>query len=179
MSGIDWSKAPEGATHYREGVATFYKQTDRAYEWSAGRWQLIANDLNEFRWSDQLIARPSPAWSGEVLPPAGTECEYSPFKDSWHPVKVFALNQNGNGSTSALFERELANALAGCTIKPTVVPGFTQVAPRPLRSSRVDPETRLVRKHYGIPAGIARDLEREQKEAAQIRAMVESLEVVE
>jgi hypothetical protein len=75
--------------------------------------------------------------------------------------------------------RELAKALAGCTIKPTVVPGFTQVAPRPVRSSRVDPETRLVRKRYGIPAGIARDLEREQKEAAQIRAMVESLEVVE
>jgi hypothetical protein len=72
--------------------------------------------------------------------------------------------------------RELAQALAGCTIKPTVVPGFTEVAPRPLRSSRVDPETRLVRKHYGVPAGIVRDLEREQKEAAQIRAMVESLE---
>ena len=72
--------------------------------------------------------------------------------------------------------RELAQALAGCTIKPTVVPGFTEVAPRELRSSRVDPETRLVRKHYGVPAGIARGLEREQKEAAQIRAMVESLE---
>jgi hypothetical protein len=72
--------------------------------------------------------------------------------------------------------RELAQALAGCTIKPTVVPGFTEVAPRALRSSRVDPETRLVRKHYGVPAGIARGLEREQKEAAQIRAMVESLE---
>jgi len=70
---------------------------------------------------------------------------------------------------------ELAQALAGCTIKPTVVPGFTQPKPRPLRSSKVDPDTRLVRKHYGIPAGIARDLEREQKEAAQIRAMVESL----
>lgn len=75
--------------------------------------------------------------------------------------------------------RELAQALAGCKIKPTVVPGFTQPKPRPLRSSRVDPETCLVRKHYGIPAGIARDLEREQKEAAQIRAMVESLEKAE
>lgn len=74
--------------------------------------------------------------------------------------------------------RELAQALAGCKIKPTVVPGFTGIAPRPARSTRVDPETRLVRKHYGIPAGIARDLEREQKEAEQIRAMVESLEVV-
>ena len=73
----------------------------------------------------------------------------------------------------------LAAALAACTIRATVVPGFTQPKPRPLRSNRIDPETRLVRKHYGIPAGIARDLEREQKEAAQIRAMVEQLEVVE
>lgn len=72
--------------------------------------------------------------------------------------------------------RELDQALAGCTIKPTVVPGFTGVAPRPLRSSRIDPETRLVRKHYGIPAGIARDLEREQKEAAQIKQMADGLE---
>ena len=71
----------------------------------------------------------------------------------------------------------LAAALAACTIRAAVVPGFTQPKPRPLRSNRIDPETRLVRKHYGIPAGIARDLEREQKEAAQIRAMVESLEV--
>lgn len=73
--------------------------------------------------------------------------------------------------------RELEQILAMSNVKPTVVPGFTGVAPRPLRSSRIDPETRLVRKHYGIPAGIARDLEREQKEAAQIRAMGESLEV--
>lgn len=73
--------------------------------------------------------------------------------------------------------RELAQALAGCTIKPTLVPGFTGIAPRPARSKRIDPETRLVRKHYGIPAGIARDLERDRAEQAQIRAMVESLEV--
>ena len=71
----------------------------------------------------------------------------------------------------------LAAALAACTIRATVVPGFTQPKPRPLRSNKVDPDTRLVRKHYGIPAGIARDLEREQKEAAQIKQMADSLEV--
>ena len=71
---------------------------------------------------------------------------------------------------------KLAAALAACTIRATVVPGFTQPKPRPLRSSTIDPETRLVRKHYGIPAGIARDLERDREEQAQIRAMVESLE---
>lgn len=74
---------------------------------------------------------------------------------------------------------KLAAALAACTLRATVVPGFTQPKPRPLRSSKIDPENRLVRKHYGIPAGIARDLERDREEAAQIRAMVESLEVAE
>ena len=86
---------------------------------------------------------------------------------------------NRTPSSREHLARELAKALAGCKIKPTVVPGFTGIAPRPARSKRIDPDTRLVRKHYGIPAGIARDLEREQKEAAQNRAMVESLEVVE
>ena len=71
---------------------------------------------------------------------------------------------------------KLAAALAACTIRATVVPGFTQPKPRPLRSNKVDPETRLVRKHYGIPAGIARDLERDRAEQAQIRAMTEQLE---
>lgn len=83
---------------------------------------------------------------------------------------------NRTPSSREHLARELAQALAVCKIKPTVVPGFTGIAPRPARSKRIDPETRLVRKHYGIPAGIARDLEREQKEAAHIRAMVEQME---
>lgn len=71
---------------------------------------------------------------------------------------------------------KLAAALAACTLRATVVPGFTQPKPRPLRSNRIDPETRLVRKHYGIPAGIARDLERDRKERAQIKQMADQLE---
>ena len=70
----------------------------------------------------------------------------------------------------------LAAVLAACTVRATVVPGFTQPKPRPLRSSRIDPETRLVRKTYGIPAGIARDLERDRKEQAQIKQMADQLE---
>jgi len=74
---------------------------------------------------------------------------------------------------------KLAAALAACTVRATVVQGFTQPKPRPLRSNKVDPETRLVRKRYGIPAGIARDLERDRAEQVQIRAMVEQLEKAE
>lgn len=78
--------------------------------------------------------------------------------------------------------RELSQALAGCTIKPTVAPGFTGVVPRPVRSNWIDPETRLKRKKYGIPAGIQRDIElarREEEAAAKLRAMVDGLEVGE
>jgi hypothetical protein len=85
MEKIDWI---DGATHYRPGVATFYKQADRAFEWSGGRWHLISNDLGEFLWSDQLIERPTSqpaAWNGEGLPPAGCKDEYLTYGGEWKP----------------------------------------------------------------------------------------------
>lgn len=72
--------------------------------------------------------------------------------------------------------RELAQALAGCKIKPTVVPGFTQVAPRPLRSDRIDPETRLKRKAYGLSTAVRRDMERQRAESERFREMADGLE---
>ena len=60
---------------------------------------------------------------------------------------------------------ELAQALKRCKVKPTVVPGFAGVAPRPMRTSWVDPESRLKRK------GITRE------ERKQIRAMIERMGV--
>ncbi|UNY40228.1 hypothetical protein KLEP174_gp41 [Pseudomonas phage vB_PcuM_ KLEP17-4] len=53
---------------------------------------------------------------------------------------------NRTPSSREHLARELAKALAGCTIKPEVVPGFTGVVPRPARRTTVDPDTRLVRK---------------------------------
>lgn len=96
----------------------------------------------------------------ETITPSYTKCNRSP-------------------SSREQQARELAQALARCKVKPTVVPGFTGVAPRPMRSNRIDPETRLVRKRYGIPAGIARDLERDRAEQAQIKRMADSLEAAE
>lgn len=77
---------------------------------------------------------------------------------------------------------QLAAALARCKVKPTVVPGFERIAPRPKRSSRIDPETKLKRKKYGIPAGIQRDIDRarrEDEEAAKLKVLADSLEVAE
>ena len=67
---------------------------------------VIQPELQQAREALACVLAPGLAWNGEGLPPVDTVCEYSPFRDSWHPVKVFALKPNGNGSTSALFERE-------------------------------------------------------------------------
>ena len=72
--------------------------------------------------------------------------------------------------------RELAEAMARCKVKPTVVPGFTGVAPRPLRSDRVDPETRLKRKAYGLSTSVRRDMERQRMESERFREMADGLE---
>lgn len=77
---------------------------------------------------------------------------------------------------------QLAAALARTSIKPTVVPGFSGVAPRPLRSSRVDPETKLKRRKDAVPIGIAKDLEiarREHDAQVKLRVMADQMEVME
>lgn len=74
---------------------------------------------------------------------------------------------------------QLAAALAASKVKPTVVPGFERIAPRPMRSPRVDPETKLKRKKYGIPAGIQRDIEaarREEEAAAKLKLLADQME---
>jgi len=60
---------------------------------------------------------------------------------------------------------ELAQALKRCKVKPTVVPGFAGIAPRPVRRDWVDPETRLKRK------GMSRE------ERQQLRAMIDQMGV--
>ncbi|MEE5138707.1 hypothetical protein V2J83_24720 [Pseudomonas alliivorans] len=74
---LDWSKAPEGATHAREyaGGCDFYRRT------ACGVWQYY-----HFRrgWSvayatseADCVARPPAAWNGEGSPPVGAVCEFS------------------------------------------------------------------------------------------------------
>lgn len=75
---IDWSKAPEGATHYDPLDNNWLRQVvGKALVWCGGgtgwgekTWQ-YNNDLSTIR---RLIVRALP-WSGEGLPPVGTVCE--------------------------------------------------------------------------------------------------------
>jgi hypothetical protein len=110
MKEIDWSKAPEGATHFWHGNGHFYTELHGKF--------YLADRINHgsvnspLSWIAQLVARPSPAWSGEGLPPVGTVCEYQRVRD-WVKVEVFAIKPNENGSYTVLFTYE-SGAWAGC-----------------------------------------------------------------
>lgn len=82
---IDWSKAPEDATHagnspYEKGVVTWFKgisdPTSRNHFMNAGSmnaWAISSENLSAW----YLIERPKKqeAWDGVGLPPIGIECE--------------------------------------------------------------------------------------------------------
>ncbi len=75
---IDWSKAPEGATHYDPTVntPTWYRKKGFAWEYYyGGEWMPSANkpDYNERLTPHPVVT----AWRGpqDGLPPVGTEVE--------------------------------------------------------------------------------------------------------
>lgn len=98
MSQIDWSKAPEGATHYMpEGTAWtegFWKKDEGNYFYSNGEWKFSHAD--PFR-TDRLVARHS-EWSGDGLPPVGTVCELLWCSTSGRYVGVIILAHDEAGA---------------------------------------------------------------------------------
>lgn len=87
---IDWSKAPEGATHYFPSTGVWYMAGNGCAPlvW-AGMWR------KAFQFSQRehkCIERPTtPSWSGEGLPPVGVvcgKCYNSPSE--YYSVKVLA-----------------------------------------------------------------------------------------
>jgi hypothetical protein len=85
MSGIDWSKSQPSDTHY---------DTEN---------RLFVNFDAMQDWNRKLVARPSPAWSGEGLPPVGTACqingtvlqELKGHERSWRKVEIIAHTHFG------------------------------------------------------------------------------------
>lgn len=79
MSNVDWSKAPEGATHWMP----------ESHEWQEGFWKR-EGEVNYFfeggEWAcsgarpfghPALVKRPAaPQWNGEGLPPVGAAVEW-------------------------------------------------------------------------------------------------------
>ncbi len=80
---IDWSKAPEGATHWEPTGPDFYegwmkKEGDYWFYWSEGtnKWFRGPSCNVSAEREATFEARPQEAWDGQGLPPVGVECEY-------------------------------------------------------------------------------------------------------
>ena len=96
MSEIDWSKAPEGATHWVGGSWPWHKHIgDIAWYWKEDQqdWQqisLCASDVED-EYRKTIVKRPDQAWNGVGLPPVGTVCE----DDAGNQVVIVAHHVNG------------------------------------------------------------------------------------
>lgn len=81
MSNVDWSKAPEGATHWmpdsqywQEGF--WKREGDANYFFEGGEW--VFSGAKPFG-HPALVKRPDTLqWNGEGLPPVGTVCMVYP-----------------------------------------------------------------------------------------------------
>lgn len=112
-SAIDWSKAPEGATHYSPARPGFYACYWRLNRDGLGKeiWVIRGNDVDHYRDPfvrpknrEEMIARPATSWNGEGLPPVGTVCEYYWGNSRWKECKVFAHKPNDNHGTDVLVD---------------------------------------------------------------------------
>ena len=98
---IDWSKAPEDATHagnspYEKGVITWFKgisdPASRNYfmnEGSMNAWAISSENLSA--WDLIELPKKQEAWDGEGLPPVGMVCEYQTWINrEWKQTKILA-----------------------------------------------------------------------------------------
>lgn len=108
MSKIDWSKAPEGATHYYHGSSTPWRDlSGDKWKWFSGNsWHCSGYPSSEIMddYSDRMTEKPSSAWSGEGLPPVGTVCEaMHDDLNSGMPCKAEILKINKRCRSAAFF----------------------------------------------------------------------------
>ncbi|RPM47404.1 hypothetical protein IPC1291_19870 [Pseudomonas aeruginosa] len=76
---IDWSKAPEGATHWEPTGHDFYEGWMKK---EGNDWFFWGEESEEWRYGGDVSAereatfeaRPQDAWDGQGLPPAGAKC---------------------------------------------------------------------------------------------------------
>ena len=96
MKEVDWSKAPECATHYNVKCGYPWLRGVPASYYDGGWIEYKSDDP---LWEDHFfnaVKRPQD-WCGSGLPPVGTVCEYlkhAKYKTSWIKVRVVFIGVN-------------------------------------------------------------------------------------
>ena len=127
---IDWSKAPEGATHWVGGGWPWHKHIgDIAWYWSEDQqdWRQLsvcASDVED-GYRKTIVKRPDQAWNGTGLPPVGTVCEVD-YCEHWHQCEVIAHFQQRCGMVAAFTVRHDTGAKS--------LDAFGESAFRPIRT---------------------------------------------
>jgi len=112
MAEIDWSKAPEDATHYYPGCDAYYSHWIKCVDekryaalTAAYPWKKDTDP----RSLNQCIPRPTthtqPEWGGEGLPPVGTVCECQDESFKWKPGTIVYVGQ-GDGAMVAVMQAD-------------------------------------------------------------------------
>lgn len=134
MENIDWDKAPEWADRVvRIGIAqNIAWACDRKYKYISGDGPFcFFNDPSDgFMLCQTTLVEsrpsPSPAWSGEGLPPVDVECEYQcndvTYRQAWVAVtpryigeSITVLKHSASGS-------EFTEMTASCVFRPIRTP---------------------------------------------------------
>ena len=107
---IDWSKAPEGATHKDPETDCFYKLVKDVWHliYAEGESCVSASLYNGEKKPSALIERPKKqeAWDGDGLPPVNCFCEaLDDYADCWVKVEIYAHTEF-KGDTYACAKNE-------------------------------------------------------------------------
>ena len=118
---IDWSKAPEDATHKDPDTDCFYKLVKDVWHliYADGESCVSASLYNGETKPSDLIERPKKqeAWNGNGKPPIGIECEVR-FNDVWSICKTLAYHQVSDTAVAVHF-LDGSNSLFWCaTFRP-------------------------------------------------------------
>ena len=118
---IDWSKAPEDATHKDPDTDCFYKLVKDVWHLICGDGESVvsASLYNGETKPSDLIERPKKqgAWDGSGKPPIGIECEVR-CNDVWSICKTLAYHQVSDTAVAVHF-LDGSNSLFWCaTFRP-------------------------------------------------------------
>ena len=120
---IDWSKAPEDATHCLSG-RDFFKLDNlgRVVLFINGSAHNTLNHIGDFL-SSSIVERPKKqgVWDGDGLPPVGVICEHEPYEMRNDPHKVEIIAHKKASLDVAVFwdeERQIVSYSSYHSFRP-------------------------------------------------------------